>query len=591
MKAVRTDNAKILTKLMLRLLPIQVLLAAVGGVNGMVSSYFASNYVGISAMSAVGLYNPVNTLIGAVSTMLAGGSAILCGKYMGRNEQDRMQNVFSLNLLIAALFSGLFTALLLVFGLFDLTGFFTGDEAVRPLLNQYMIGQAVGLFPFMLGNQLPVYLSLENRQNRTMTASLIYLGANLVLNWLFVQVLRMEAFGLALASSAGFWIFLAVQAQVFLGGKSHYKFQFRKLRWPEGMQIALVGLPGAASNGYQAVRSMIVNNLLQVFIGSVAISAFTASDSVLRIFWSIPAGMLAVSRIMISLSVGEEDRQTLTDVMRVMFRRYIPLMCGVCAVIILCAEPFTRIFFHDPADPVYMMTVWGFRILPLCMPLSIVCMHFTCYAQASGKQGLVNLLAVLDGVVFVAGFTALLIPSLKMNSVYIANVLNGIGCILVIVGYSCLKRKHIPRNMEELMVIPKDFGAEADARIDISVQSVDEVVNVARQVRDFCRRRGIDERRAYLSGLCLEEMAGNIVEHGFTKDQKPHSIDIRVVQKNDGVILRIRDDCVPFDPGERKEMFDPEDIVKNAGIRMVYKIARDVDYQNILGLNVLTIKI
>ena len=111
----------------------------------------------------------------------------------------------------------------------------------------------------MLGNQLPVYLSLENRQNRTMTASLIYLGANLVLNWLFVQVLRMEAFGLALASSAGFWIFLAVQAQVFLGGKSHYKFQFRKLRWPEGMQIALVNTD---TDQYENEQTLYNNALL-----------------------------------------------------------------------------------------------------------------------------------------------------------------------------------------------------------------------------------------------------------------------------------------------------------------------------------------
>ena len=33
------------------------------------------------------------------------------------------------------------------------------------------------------------------------------------------------------------------------------------------------------------------------------------------------------------------------------------------------------------------------------------------------------------------------------------------------------------------------------------------------------------------------------------------------------------------------------DPMKNIGIRMVYKIARDIQYQNVLGLNVLTLKI
>ena len=99
----QSANTKMLTKLMFRLLPIQVLLAAVGAVNGIVSSFFASNYVGIDAMSAVGLYSPLNMLIGAISTILVGGSVILCGKYLGENRQDELQNVFSLNLVGSAL--------------------------------------------------------------------------------------------------------------------------------------------------------------------------------------------------------------------------------------------------------------------------------------------------------------------------------------------------------------------------------------------------------------------------------------------------------------------------------------------------------
>ena len=85
-------NAKMITRLLFRLLPVQVLLAVVGAVNGIVSSFFASNYVGIDAMGAVGLYSPLSMLLGAISTMLVGGSMILCGKYLGRNDTIRPRN-------------------------------------------------------------------------------------------------------------------------------------------------------------------------------------------------------------------------------------------------------------------------------------------------------------------------------------------------------------------------------------------------------------------------------------------------------------------------------------------------------------------
>ena len=587
----KTANTRIIGKLIFRLLPIQVLLAMVGSVNGIVSSYFASNYVGVETMSAVGLYSPINMLLTAISTILVGGSSILCGKYLGQNRQEQLQNVFSLDLRLTALISAVFIILQLVFGLFDLTGFLTDDPQVRPIFNSYLLGQAIGVFPLILGNQLAVFLSMENMGKRTMQASLVYITVNLLLNYLFVKVLRMEAFGLALASSLGMWVFDIVEIQYFLSGRSHVRLNLNRIRWDDAGTILKVGMPGALSNGYQTLRGLIVNWLLTLFVGSVGISAFVAADNVMRIFWSIPMGMMAVSRLLMSVSIGEEDRQSLTDVMRIMFRRFLPLMGVVCVGIILCAVPFTRIFFRDPAAPVYRMTVWGFRILPLCMPLSIIYMHFVCYGQASGKHGLVHVLSVLDGVICVAGFTALLIRAAGMNSVYIANVLNGIVTTLVIVGYAWLKNKHRPRNMDELMVIPEDFGVSESERLDLTIRSMEEVITISWQVHAFCREKGIDERRACLAGLAMEEMAGNIVDHGFTKDLKPHSVDVRVVHKGDDVILRLRDDCVPFDPGERQRLQAGDDITKNIGIRMVFSLAKDVQYQNMLGLNVLTLRI
>ena len=98
-----------ISKLMFRLLPVQILLAAINAVNGLVSSYFANNYVGVDTMSAVGLYGTINTLITALSTMLIAGSAILCGKYLGQNAEEKLQNVFSVTLFFAFSIGALFT--------------------------------------------------------------------------------------------------------------------------------------------------------------------------------------------------------------------------------------------------------------------------------------------------------------------------------------------------------------------------------------------------------------------------------------------------------------------------------------------------
>lgn len=585
------SNMKLTSKLMFRLLPLQIFLALIGSINSIISGLFATNFVGVNAMTAVGLYSPINMLIYAISTMLVGGATIMCGKYMGKNEDEKVQNVFSVAVVLSTAIALFFIVLFLTFGLFDLTGFIAKDSEVRPLFNSYLAGQAVGLLPLILGNQLAAFLSLENRVSRTTIASVTYIFVNIVLNYIFVGKLQMEAFGLALASSLGLWVYFLIQAQYFFTKGSELKFFRRHLDWSETKDIVIIGIPGAASFGYQTLRGFIVNALLMAYVGAAGVSALASSDGLLRLAWGLPGGMMAVSRMVMSISIGEEDRQTLTDVMRNMFRRFIPLMCAICGVIIACAVPLAKLYYKDTSEPVFMMTVWGFRLLPLSMPLAIICMHFTVYAQSSGKQLLVHILSILDGVVDVALFTAILIRPIGMNSVYIANVLNGVVTTIVVVMYSMTKIKRFPHRMDELMVIPDNFGFSEDERLDISVRKEDEVVKVSRAVNDFCIKRGIDNRRAYMASLFLEEMAGNIVEHGFTKDGKNHSIDIRVVHKDDNVILRIKDDCVPFDPATRKDIIDPDDPARNIGIRMIYKLNHNIEYKNMLGLNVLMVRL
>ena len=582
-------SSRIVARLMFRLLPIQILLALIGSVNAVISSLFAGNLIGPEAMAVAGLYGPAAMFLGAVSTMLTGGSQILCGKYMGKNLISEMQNTFSLDLAVSTVLGVLATGFILLTSVFDLNGFLVRDAAVRPAYNLYAAGQAAGVLPMVLSAQLSAFLSLENQTRRTTVASVVCIAVNLTLNWLFVAVLRMGVLGLSLASSLAMWCFFLAEAQYYLTGKATLRFSFRHIRWRETGEIVRIGLPGAIGYGYQTLRGIIVNNLLTAHVGSVGVSAFATANTLLGFFWAIPTGMLAVSRMMFSISIGEEDRQTLIDTMRTTLYRYVPLMYAVIAVIIAAAVPLTRMYYRNPADPVYGMTESGFLILPLCMPLSIICMHFTCFGQVSGKQVLVHILAALDGVFCVAGFSALLIPGMGMNSVYVANVLNGVVTTLTVLLYAVIMKKRLPRSTEDLMVIPDDFGvAEAD-RISLSLHSMEEVIRISHTIQNFCLEKGIDERRAYLAGLSMEEMAGNVIAHGFSLDSRKHAVDVRVVYKNDGLILRIRDDCRPFDPETRQKIVDPEDPFRNIGIRMVYDIAGSVSYHSVLGLNVLTI--
>jgi two-component sensor histidine kinase len=175
--------------------------------------------------------------------------------------------------------------------------------------------------------------------------------------------------------------------------------------------------------------------------------------------------------------------------------------------------------------------------------------------------------------------------------IWITQVLNGIYPVILIILHAWFINRNFAMDTESLMTLDKSMGVPEEDRLDVAIKSSGEVVNVSEKIIRFCKEHHIDERRAYFSGLCFEEMAGNIVEHGFD-DRKKHSIDIRVVYKGeDELLLRLRDDGRPFNPKEYSDLFESEDITHNIGIRMVSRIAKSMEYQNMLGLNVLTIRV
>lgn len=585
-----SKDYKLLTRLFFRLLPYQILLIVINAVNGIVDSLYASNAIGTAAMSAIGLYGPLNHFLYAATIMLVSGSQMLYGRYLAKDRQ-RINGVFTMDLLLALGLSMLIVAALVAGVLTDATRLLVSQQPDLQMLNRYILGSAIGIPALVLGQQLFAFLSLENQTRRTMIASIACFLVNIALDHLFIVVLSMGTFGLGLSSSIASWVFLGIQAHFYLAGKSEWKFSLKSCRKQDAPRIALLGYPGALSRFVEMFRCVIVNFLMLKYVGSVGLSAFAASNSLLAVIWAVPFGMIAVSRMLFSISIGEKDRRSLVNVMHIALTRGMALLCGIVVLLVLFAEPLTQLFYRDPTDPVYHMTVMGFRLLPLCMPLAQVSLHFACYAQSAEKRLLSTVLPIIDGMVGVVLFSFLLIPSLGMNGLYIANILNGFLCLAVIIVNARMELKRAPRSLEDLMAIPEAFGATAEERIDISVRSMDDVMEVSRQVIAFCERRGVDRRRAYYAGLCLEEMAGNVVDHGFSKDRKSHSVDIRVVHSGDDIILRIRDNCVAFNPSEHARVMQTEDGIKNVGIALVYRIAKEVTYQPILGLNALKIEL
>lgn len=584
----KSGGNAILSRLFFRLLPIQVLLVAMGAVNSIIDGAVAGRFISAETVGVIGLFYSMVQVISAVNSVLLGGTAVLCGRYMGRGEMQKTRGVFSLNLTVSLLIGSLLTVVCFLFPgqMADVLG---ANDTLRQPLMDYMVGFAVGIIPQLLAGQLASFLQMERKDKLGYVGIAAMLVVNIVLDVLFVAVFRMDVRGLALATALANWVYFLILASYYFTKKAQLRYSFRSIFWSELPGMVRIGLPGATLVFCLAVRSLVINRILLRYAGQDGLSAMSAFNMVCCLFIALCLGAGAVVRMLTSIFMGEEDRDSMKSLIRIAFTQCLLLSVAVGAVVVLLASAMTGIFFTDPTSNVYILTRQIFVIYGFCVPLVLMCSVPSNYLQAMGHSVFVNIQSVFDGLLGMVIPAVILAPVMGAMGVWLANPIGIVLTILLVPVYALIFWKRVPRSLDEWMFLKSDFGVSDEDRLELTITRMEDVTQTAAQVQAFCDAHGTAGRTAYLAALSLEEMAGNVVRHGFAADRKAHSMNCRVVYTKKGILLRIKDDCIPFNPQEWMDMVKPDDPTRNIGIRMVYRLAQDVSYQNLLGLNVLTI--
>ena len=124
---------------------------------------------------------------------------------------------------------------------------------------------------------------------------------------------------------------------------------------------------------------------------------------------------------------------------------------------------------------------------------------------------------------------------------------------------------------------------------EVTITSEDGIVPASQETERFCEAHGLPPRTGRLIALSVEELAYNIVTYGFSKGRGGYMIEVRVVTDGGRPTLRIRDNCVNFDPVDYLKMHTDDDPAAHIGLRMIMKLVSSANYINTLGLNCLTL--
>ena len=259
----------------------------------------------------------------------------------------------------------------------------------------------------------------------------------------------------------------------------------------------------------------------------------------------------------------------------------------------LLADVAAGLFYADPASEAHKLTAMAMRYGSVVLLLQTVYYIFHDYFQAIGRNVILNIMSVLEGIGFMLPLGLLLIPQMGVKGFMITLIIS--YALLALVGpvYAIFYWKRLPKTLREWATIPADFGAPENECMNASIHSLEEAVSTAEAVSRFCLERGIDERKANCAALALEELCLGIIKERFETDpKKKHTIELRIIHRGEDIYMRMKDDCKPFNPKERSALVNPQDnSPKSISIRLFMGVVKETEYQLTLGMNVFTVTV
>ena len=562
--------------------------------SSMVDGLMAGRLLGPVELAAFGIAVPYYSVCAVVSGVLMVSCQTLCARSLGSGRVDEARRIFSVSCLIALALSGTLAAAGILFaGPFaQLLGARGASAELLPYARAFLIGLFLGTPANVLLAVISPIVQLDGGGKRAALASLAVAVVDVAGNMLFMVVLKLGLLGMGLGTSLSYAAALGILLTHFRKKDRLFRFSLKGAKWSLVPKIISGGLPRGVTQVCRTVGPILMNGIVLSAAATAGLSALSVQNNLRTLLRSPTTGICSALMLMTGIYAGEQDRAGLKKTIGVALR-YVVSVVGAMAVIEALAAPMVASVYLPDAPAERAMAVSALRWQALSLPFMALNMGASNYLTALGNKRGAYLINIGNELVSLVACAYVLGQLFGIDGVWAAYAAGQMLTTAVFVLLGLLRRNTDDKGTEKLLFLPKGFGVPAEDCVSVTVTGMDGVVGLSQTIWDFCQAHGVDRRRCYLSSLCIEEMAGNTVLHGFVKDGKKHSVDIRVILSGNDILLRLRDDCRRFDLKEKVKNWtpDPEHPEENIGIRMVLGLAKDVAYTNTMNMNNLLITI
>ena len=572
---------------------VMIFTQVTGVVANIIDGVITSRFLGSDAYSAVSLLGPMVNIILLLASFISIGGQIVCSHKVGTGARDEANAVFSFSV-----YFGIFiAALFVIFSIFcpDILFRICGvSVAKRPDLYNHMLnylhGYLIGIPAVILVQVLSPFLVMDNGKKLVSLSATVLCVADILGDLLNAMVFKGGIFGMGLATSVSMWLQLAVLMIHFLRKTGYFRFSVKAFTGTHLKNIVKNGSLSFVKKLAIILRDTATNRInLLIAVSTAAVAAKGMQSDLNMLMFCISIGVGRTLLTISSMYCGAADRNGLKRAFAYAIKLVVGITVVVGVILFFAAPLLSRIYTDDPE--VISLSVFSIRCMAIGLALDGISEVYQDYLQGVQNRKIVNILCFSERFFIPVG-TAFALGMIFGTKGIMASVAVGKAILFIIMFvFLCIRNKGIPKKAEDFMLLPENFGGSAEDNVTATIRTMDDVMRESERAEEFCLSHNVDQRQAKLMSLFVEEMAGNIVQHGKPRNKRGLYVDYRLYASQGKICLALRDYCEEFDPMKYYEINWQDKNEDTLGIRMVMKLAKDIRYINTFNSNCLFINL
>lgn len=407
---------------------------------GVVDGIFISNCVGSDAFAAVNLIMPAIMILGSIGFMMGTGGSALVSKTIGEGDNKKANEYFSM-LIYLLIIAGLILSIIGIIFIRPVASLLGAEGDILNYAITYGRTLLIALMAFLLQNCFQSFLVVAEKPQMGLIISICAGITNMILDFLFIYVLKMGVFGAALATGIS-QVVGGVIPLVYFIRKNTSPLRLVKAKFDRKaiLQACSNGSSEMLTNISASLVNMLYNMQLMKFAGPNGVSAYGIIMYVGFIFSGTYLGYGVGSAPIIGYHYGAENKEELKS----LFKKSLKLL-GVAAIVMtLCAEGLSKVLasiFVSYDAELLAMTVTAIRLYALSYLLSWFNIFASSFFTALNNGPVSAIISFMRTLIFETSMIFIIPAMFGLNGVWLAIGVAEILAFLVSGGLLIYNRK------------------------------------------------------------------------------------------------------------------------------------------------------